>query len=136
MGMNGNAGPVPAPEQDQVFVLQLSLPPEKAKLANALVDALIASGIVKRAVSEPAKPAPAAAPLRCPICEHAVHVLEKNIVLRIEACRVCIVAAERLDGLFDTSVLKHRTEFLEQLPRMVRDVRAGGDEPVFYRGFE
>lgn len=51
-------------------------------------------------------------------------------------CLRCTRIAERLERSFEEAARRARREFRDQLPRMILDLQAGGEEPVFYRGFE
>lgn len=51
-------------------------------------------------------------------------------------CLLCRSTADRVEQLFNAGARLHWQEFTRQLPQMVRDIRAGADEPTFYRGFE
>lgn len=51
-------------------------------------------------------------------------------------CPPCGAAAARIETAFQVGLSRHVREFTDQLAQLVRDARAGAEEPVFYRGFE
>lgn len=51
-----------------------------------------------------------------------------------EVCPVCFTAAADLETAYYTAEERQRREFRSQLAQMVRDRRAGGEIPDFYRG--
>ncbi len=62
---------------------------------------------------------------------------QPHLVLKaVDVCPVCYDTTSRLLRSLKEAMLKHQREVHSQLHQMVRDVRGGADEPVFYRGFE
>lgn len=54
----------------------------------------------------------------------------------VNLCPICHQAALRLVESFKAGARRGYSEFKSQLPGMIRDLRAGCDEPTFYRGIE
>lgn len=73
----------------------------------------------------------------CAVCKHtcAADSMARHDHLG-EACGLCVTTARRLEDRIQAAAKKHFADFYAQLPQLVRDVRSGAEEPVFYRGLE
>lgn len=86
-------------------------------------------------IEDPPEAEPERAPV-CAVCEHTTTEVHYHEALHEEICLVCWRAADRLVAQFNADLVRHEREFRGQLKQMVRDVRAGADDPTFYRGFD
>ncbi len=52
------------------------------------------------------------------------------------ACRTCRDTAAEILRKYDGAAARHRSDFVGQLQALVRDSRAGVDDPTWYRGID
>lgn len=74
----------------------------------------------------------------CPICGLIVPVsmLRRHEYLPEPVCELCHDAAHRILAQANADAHRHWNEIIGQLLTAVRDLRATGEMPTFYRGFE
>jgi hypothetical protein len=106
------------------------------KAAERLAEAMVAMGAqVTRAGDTLVI---AARTAECAICHelHAVSAMEDHPKLGGIICPICMRTAERIYRSAQAAASRQMRELVSQLPRIIRDVRGGADEPTYYRGFE
>lgn len=102
-----------------------------------IIQALAEAGhITIRRKQDPPVPEPEEQLPVCPVCGQPTKSLQLQATLEQEVCLLCHVAAGKIVNRYRQDLQRHDQEFHGQLSQMVKDVRAGADEPTFYRGLE
>ena len=116
--------------------VQLEIP-EDSPAAAKVLEALEAMGVrVEHVDGKIIAPECPAGP--CHICAgiHALAQLEDKAALGGKVCPTCLGIARAAWRKAQAAANRQLREFAGQLPQVVRDIRAGADEPTYYRGFE
>lgn len=116
--------------------LRLAIP-ENHPDADRVISALAAFGVTVERVNGTfvALECPSA---ECSLCGgvHAVGEMTEKVPLGGLVCPTCMDIARRLWRKAVHAGRLQLDEFAHQLPQIVRDIRAGCEEPTLYRGFE
>lgn len=108
--------------------------PDASPAAQKLLEVLAALGVEVISEEEEFR---TEAP--CSVCGHLFDVaaLEQGLDWTPgPACSICVEVARRVLDEWHSAANRGLRELRDQLPRVIRDIRAGAAVPSFYRGFE